>query len=115
MGTIGDSSGNIPLDPQAFYKEKLDKSIHLFEKSLDGYQNAEFAAKRDQYKKVMKEALLVMNEAAKAILNSKTKNEAAHLKQDYEELIAKKDSTEKVSEEDVHQLTRELKRLKNSF
>jgi hypothetical protein len=114
MGTIGDKGGSVPPDMKVFYQDKFERSVDLFDRSLDGYQNAEFAQKRGQFKKVMDAALHIMNDAAKAGLSDAAKKESAKLSNQYDEMVAHKEMKQELSPEEVAQLKKQIDRLKHA-
>ena len=63
------SHSNSPFPEEPTYKAEFKKSADLFEKSFHQMQHSTFDAQRDQYVKVMKESLSVMQESANGMLN----------------------------------------------
>jgi hypothetical protein len=71
MGDVNGAYGNQPLKQNEInhYKEDYQKSLELFQNALEEYSHpdGEFH-KKEQLKKVMNEALQVMNETASVAL-----------------------------------------------
>lgn len=113
MGTIGEG-GSITPEMRAFYKEKFAESVELFEKSLEGYQSAEMAAKRERFKGVMEQAIDIMNKAAKAGLTAEAKAQKEQLENDFNNLVGG-DYKKPLSEEDYERLSQDITNLRDSI
>lgn len=114
MGTIGEGGHVLPPHIQEFYKEKFEHSVNLFERGLERYQHAEFIAKKEQYMKVMERCLYVMNESAKAGISKEAKQEAQHLKEQYDEMFKHKERGPAISDEDMQRLQATINKLKKA-
>ncbi len=69
------------------YRDDFKQSVDLFQKSFDGYQHSSLNAQKDQYVKVMKESLQVMQDAAGAMLNKHLGSLKAELSSDLNQYL----------------------------
>ena len=90
MQDVGGIGGSRPLTPEEkqCYQQDYQKSFDLFQNALTEYNkpNVEFH-KKEQLKKVMDEALQVMNETACVALKEGKQAKGQSLQTDYESYI----------------------------
>ena len=70
------------------YKERYEDSLHLFQQSFHDYQQPNIEShKQTQLKKVMDEALQVMNETASVALSKAKQKDEQHFNDTYKSFI----------------------------
>ena len=79
---VGPSHENVPT-----YKQEFDKGVELFKDSLDQYQKADEPHKKAAFKKVMSDALKIMNHSAKAALGEGVQAKEKKLEGDYNSFL----------------------------
>jgi hypothetical protein len=104
-------SGDSPLTPEsrAFYEQKFEESLDLFQKSLSEFQRSTMPAQKEKFKEVMSKARLVMNETAKSLLNKGTQSQEKEFEKDYLAFLANQ------SPKTLAALKKDIEKIKNSM
>jgi len=87
MGTIDGGANSIPPDLRTIYKHDFERSVDLFQSSLQEYEKAKEFNKKKKFKDVMDKALQIMNETASACLSKKSITEKDQLQKDYQNFL----------------------------
>jgi len=95
-------------DDKALYKQEFDKSVTIFEESLDGYHKADGVGKKAEFKKAMDESLHVMDQLG-PIFSKEIQSQKAALEKDYS------DYTAGGSEESFQKLHKDIDSLKHEL
>jgi hypothetical protein len=82
-------SGRVPPETQKVYQREFKEGVKLFQKSLAEYEHSTNDAQKAAFKKVMDEALTIMNQSARGFLGPKGQNEVSEkLNTDYQAFLA---------------------------
>lgn len=105
-------SGMGPINPQdkKLYTQQYKHGIDLFQRALDGHATAGEVHKKDAFKKVMDQALNILNETARGLKDQKLLEQNAKIEQDYNSYRHSETGTEKdklIS--DLNQAGKEIK------
>lgn len=79
-----------PISPEnkAKYHSEFKRGAELFRKALEDYDKSKIPAQKEQFKKVMDEALTVMNQTAKVVCNDRKKRDLEEkVEKDYQNFI----------------------------
>ncbi len=80
--------GPITPENRQKYHSEFKRGAELFRKALEDYDKSSIPAQKEQFKKVMDEALTVMNQTAKVVCNDgKKRAQEKKIEEDYKTFI----------------------------
>ena len=81
--------GPISSDDIQKYHSEFKRGAKLFQQALEDYEKSKIPAQKEQFKKVMDEALTVMNQTAKVVCKKrKLKEQEEKVNTDYKSFIS---------------------------
>ncbi len=86
-----------PITPhnKKLYTQQYKHGIDLFQRALDGHATADEVHKKDAFKKVMDQALNILNETARGLKDEKLLAQNAKIEQDYNNYKSSETDSEK--------------------
>jgi hypothetical protein len=101
--------GSIPPDRMEKYHSEFKRGAKLFQKALEDFHKSKIPAQKEQFRKVMDEALNVMNQTAIAVCREKSqKTQEKKLEKDYHTFV---DNPSKEKYEVVHKDIEDLRKM----
>jgi len=98
-----------PGSPQdkVLYKQEFEQAVNLFQKSLSAYSHSQIQQQKDEFKDVMKKALLVIHQTIRQVASGQIAQEKqAQLDHDYQKFLAHD------TPKNIEQLNQDLNELK---
>lgn len=100
--------GEVSPQDRALYRQEFERAVNLFQESLTAYEQSQIPAQKDEFKKVMDKALVVIHQTIREAVKSRPDGKEKQLDQDYQNFLAHD------TPETVHQLTTDLNELKRA-